>query len=71
MAAFLRLKLILDMYSCGPRILETADHMHDVERFAVAGIAVDKHRQAAGPRDLTNKERNLIDGDDAQIGQPH
>ena len=45
--------------------------MHDVQRLAVAGVAVDQHRQAGGARDLADEEADLVDGDDAEIGQAH
>ena len=45
--------------------------MHDVERFAVAGIAVDEQRQARCARDLADEEADLFDGDDAEVGQAH
>ena len=54
-----------------PGILEGADHVHDVQRLAVAGVAVDQHRQAGGARDLADEEADLVDGDDAEIGQAH
>ena len=56
MAAFLRQQLVLDLHRAGARVLEGAHHVHDIERLAVAGVAVHQHRQAAGARDLTDKE---------------
>ena len=71
MAAFLRQQLVFDMDGRGARILEAAHHMHDVERFAMAGVAVDENRQARGARHLANEETDLLHRDDAEIGQPH
>ena len=48
MAAFLRQQLVLDMHRAGAGILEAAHHVHDVQRLAIAGVAVDQQRQARG-----------------------
>ena len=56
MAAFLRQQLVLDMDRAGAGFLERAHHVHDVERLAVAGVAVDQHRQAGGAGDLADEE---------------
>ena len=71
MAAFLRQQLVLDMNGAGAGFLEHADHMHDVERFAVTGVAVDQQRQAGGAGDLADEERDFVDGDDAEVRQSH
>ena len=71
MAAFLRQQLVLDMHRAGAGILEDAHHVHDVQRLAVAGVAVDQHRQARRAGDLADEKRDLVDGDDAEIGQAH
>ena len=71
MAALLRQDLVLDMDRAGARLLEGAHHVHDVQRLAVAGVAVDQHRQARGARDLADEEADLVDRDDAEIGQAH
>ena len=71
MAAFLGQQLVLEMNGAGAGFLEDADHVHDVERFAIAGVAVDQQRQAAGAGDLADEERDFIDGDDAEVRQAH
>ena len=71
MAAFLGQQLVLDMNGAGAGFLEDADHVHDVERLAIAGVAVDQQRQAARAGDLADEERDLVDGDDAEVGQAH
>ena len=71
MAAFLRQQLVLDMNRAGAGFLEHADHVHDVERFAVTGVAVDQQRQARGADDLAHEERDLVDRDDAEVRQSH
>ena len=53
------------------RILERADHVHHVQRLAIAGVAVHQHRQRAGPRDLADEEADLVDRDHAEVRQPH
>ena len=70
-AAFLGQHLVLDMDRAGAGLLEGAHHVHDVQRLAVAGVAVDQHRQARGARDLADEEADLVDRDDAEIGQAH
>ena len=71
MAAFLRQQLILDMHRAGAGILEAAHHVHHVERFAVAGIAIDQHRQAGGAGDLADEKADFIYRDNAEVGQAH
>ena len=71
MAALLGQDLVLDMDRAGARILEGAHHVHDVQRLAVAGVAVDQHRQPRRARDLPDEEADLVDRDDAEVGQPH
>ena len=70
-AAFLRQHLILDMDGSGAGILEAAHHVHHVQRFAVAGIAVHQQRQSGGARDLAHEEAYLVDGDHAEVGNTH
>jgi hypothetical protein len=45
---FLGSNLVLQMHRGGPGILEAAHHVHDVERLAIAGVAIHQHRQAIG-----------------------
>ncbi|MFG6083695.1 hypothetical protein ACEUZ9_005419 [Paracoccus litorisediminis] len=47
--------------------LETAHHHQDVQRLAIAGIGIDQ--QQAGTGDLADKEADILDGDQSQIGQ--
>ena len=70
-AALLRQQLVLDMHRRRTRVFKGADHVHDVERFAIAGIAVDQQRQAGGTGDLAHEEAHLVDGDHAEIGDAH
>ena len=70
-AALLGQDLVLDMDGAGAGILEGAHHVHDVQRLAVARVAVDQHRQARRARDLADEEADLVDGDDAEVGQAH
>ena len=71
MAAFFRKQLVLDVNGRGAGILEAAHHVHDIERFAIAGVAIDQHRQAAGARHLADEEGDFPDRDDAEIRQAH
>ena len=71
MAAFLGQQLILEMNGAGAGFLEDADHMHDVERFAITGVAVHQQRQGRGADNLADEERDFIDGDDAEVRQSH
>lgn len=59
------------MDRAGARVLEDADHVHDVQRLAIAGVAVDEERQARGAGDLPDEEGDLVDGDDPEVGQAH
>ena len=59
------------MNRAGACLLEHADHMHDVERFAVTGVAVDQQWQPRGAHDLADKERDLVDRNDAKVREPH
>ena len=70
-AALLGQDLVLDVDRAGAGILEGAHHVHDVQRLAVAGVAVDQHRQARRARDLADEEADLVDRDDAEVGQAH
>ena len=65
MAAFLLQELVLDVNRRGAGVFEGAHHVHDIERFAIARVAVDQHRQTACPRDLPNEEADLVDRDNA------
>jgi hypothetical protein len=71
MPAFLGQQLIFQMDRPGAGLLEGAYHVHRVERLAIAGVAIDEHGQRAGACDLTDEEADLVDGDDAEIGDPH
>ncbi len=59
------------MDRAGAGLLEGPHHVHDVQRLAVARVAIDQHRQARGARDLADEEADLVDGDNAEIGQAH
>ena len=71
MAAFLRQQLVLDVNGRSACVLEGAHHVHDIERLAIAGVAIDQHRQAAGARHLADEEGDFLDRDDAEIRQAH
>ena len=71
MPAFLRQQLVLDLHGARARILERAYHVHDIEGFAVSGIAIHQDRQAGGPVQLAHEGGHLIDGDEAEIGHAH
>jgi hypothetical protein len=71
MPALLGQELVLDLHRACARILERADHLHDVERLAEARIAVDQDRQSARPRDLAGEEADVVDRHDAEVGQTH
>ncbi len=71
MAAFLRQKLILDMHGGRAGILETADHVHHVERFAISGVTVHQQRKPGGTGDLADEETDFVDGDHAEVGYAH
>jgi CTP synthase len=45
--------------------------VHDVERLAVAGVAVDQQRQAGSADDLAHEKRHFIDSDNAKVGNSH
>ena len=70
-AALLRQQLVLDMHRRGAGVLEAAHHVHDVERLAVAGVAVDQQRQTGGARDLADEEAHLVHRDHAEVGDAH
>ena len=70
-AAFLRQQLVFDMHRGGAGILEAAHHVHDVERLAVAGVAIDQQRQPGRAGDLAHEEAHLVHRDDPEIGQAH
>ena len=70
-AAFLGEQLVFEMHGAGAGFLESADGVHDVERFAVAGVAVDKERQARRAGDLADEKADLVDRDDAEVGNAH
>ena len=70
-AAFLRQQLVLDVHRGGAGILERTHHVHDVQRLAVSGVAVDQQRQAGGAGDLADEEAHLVDGDHAEVGHAH
>jgi Fe-S cluster assembly protein SufD len=70
-AAFLGQQLVFQVHRAGAGFLEGAGHMHDVQRFAIAGIAIDQHRQAGGAADLTNPEADIVHRDHTQIRQAH
>ena len=55
----------------GARVLKTADHVHDIERFAMSGIAVDKQRQTRRASHLPDEEAHLFDRDDPEVGEAH
>jgi hypothetical protein len=59
--AFLRQHLIFDVHGTGAGLFEGADHVHDVQCFAVAGVAVDQQRQRGRPNDLADEESDLLD----------
>src|SRR6185437_14632329 len=69
--ALLRQQLILYVHRGGARILEGADHVHDVERLAVTRIAVDQHRQGRRAAHLADEEADVIDSDDPEVRQSH
>jgi hypothetical protein len=71
MAAFFRQQLVFDVNGRGTCILESAHHVHDIERFAIAGVAIDQHRQAADAGNLADEEGDFLDCDDAEIRQAH
>ena len=71
MAAFLGKQLILDMNSRRACILEAAYHVHDVERLAVTGVAIDEDGQARGTGNLANVEADILDGQYAKVRQAH
>jgi hypothetical protein len=52
MAALLRQELIFDMHRGRAGIFEAADHMHHVQRFAMARVAIHEHRQSRRARHL-------------------
>jgi hypothetical protein len=66
--ALLGQQLILDLYGRCAGIFERTHHVHHVEYFAVARIAVDEHRQSRCARDLAHEEAHLIERDDADVG---
>ena len=71
MPALLRQQLILDVHRGCAAILETAHHVHDVEHFAIAGVAVDQQRQISRAADLSDEETDLLDREDAEVRQAH
>ena len=71
MAAFLRQQLVFHMHGGGARILECANHVHYVQRLAIARIAIHQQRQPRRPRDLANEEGHLIDRDHPDVRDAH
>src|SRR5690606_6703569 len=65
--ALLGQDLVLDVDRGGAGGLEGPDHVHDVERLAVPGVAVDQHGQASA-RQLPDEGGDVVDGDDAEVG---
>ena len=53
------------------RVLEAAHHVHDVERLAVAGVAIDQQRQSGRAGDLADEEAHLVHRDHADVGDAH
>ncbi len=71
MPAFLGKQLVLDLHGGGPGFFEAADHVHDVERLAKAGVAIHQYGQTGCAGDLADVEAHIVDGDHAEIGQAH
>src|SRR5579872_3358894 len=53
------------------RFFEAAYHVHDVEHFAITGIAIDQNREPGGPRNLPHEKTDFINGDDPEVRQAH
>ena len=70
-AAFLRQYLVFDLHRGGAGVLQLAHQTHDVERLAVAGIAVHQHRQASSPDELASGVAQFFQGNHAEVGQGH
>ena len=70
-AAFLRQPLVLDLHGGGAGILEGPHHLHDVQGLAEAGVAVDEDGELRGARHLPHVEAHFVEGEDAEVGQPH
>src|SRR6202022_3919761 len=71
MPAFFRQDLILEVHRRRSGILEAAHHVHRIEHLAVSGIAVDQDGEASGTADLPNEKTDVLDGDNAEVRQPH
>src|SRR5690606_25263460 len=71
MAAFLWKQLVLNVDSSGTCVLECTHHMHDIERFTVASVSIDKQRQSTCPCDLADEEGNLIHCNHAEVRYSH
>ncbi len=70
-SAFLGQHLILDVHGARTNLLKGAHHVHDVERLAIAGIAVDEQWKTSCANDLAHKEGDFLHRDDAEVGQAH
>ena len=69
MPAFLGQHLILDLDGRRTRFLEPPDSVHHIEGLAEACIAVYEERETCRPNDLTREEQDVVQCQDAEIGQ--
>ena len=69
MAALLGQHLVLELHGRRPGVLQLAHQAHDVERLAVAGVAVDDERQIHRSADRPREEDELVEREHPEIGQ--
>ena len=55
------------MYRACASIFKTAHHIHDVECFAIARVAVNQNRQPRRARHLADVESHIFNGENAKI----
>ena len=70
-AALLWQDLVLDVHRRRAGVLEAPHHRHDVERLAIAGVAVHQHRQRGRARDLADEKTDFVHGNHAEVRQAH
>ncbi len=56
-AAFFRQQLVFDMDGASAGVLERPHHMHDVERFAIAGVAIDQTPEGRNARAICRMKK--------------
>ena len=68
-AALLRQDLVLDLHRGGAGVLKRPDHVHHVQRFAKAGVAVHQHGKLRCAGNLPDEEADILDREDAEVRQ--